>query len=249
MTYNKHNFLIRVAALLAALLFTVGTFLLFAPDVPRYSYWIAMFDVSLMVIAAGIYIIYNYRLFTKNTTSKLPVAMHISIGNTISIFLVASVAIVIIFLLIFNYNYYDPVYLWIVLSKWLLLILVSVAMWFIGLEGEGVIHSRSRDEEMALFNMVQQTLIEFRQLPSSNESNALQRKIDDDLSGIRNQIRSRVSASQMQDDEYELVINLLNEVRSTISEVSGSPESERLAVFVRIQKAVQKILVTGQPYR
>jgi len=249
MTYNKHNFLIRVAALLAALLFTVGTFLLFAPDVPRYSYWIAMFDVSLMVIAAGIYIIYNFQLLTKNTTSKLPVAMHISIGNIISIFLVASVAIVIIFVLIFNYNYYDPVYLWIVLSKWLLLILVSVAMWFIGHEGEGVIHGRPRDEQIALLNMVQQTLIEFRQLPSSNESNALQRKIDDDLSGIRNQIRSRVSASQMQDDEYELISNLLNEVRSAISEVRGSPDGERLAVFMRIQNAVQKILVTGQPYR
>lgn len=248
MTYNKRNFLIQVAALLVALFFTIGAFLSFAPDVPRYSYWIAMLDVSLMVIATGIYIIYNYNLFTKNTTSKLPVAMHTSIGSTISIFLVASVAIDIIFLLVFNYSYYDRIYLWIVLSKWLLLISVSVAMWSIGREGEGAVHGRSRDEQIPLLNMVQQTLIEFRQLPSSNESNALQRKIDDDLSTIRNQIRSRVSARQMQDDEYELISNLLNEVRSTISEVSDSPESERLAVFMRIQNAVQKILVTGQLY-
>jgi len=249
MTNNKRNLLFRVAALLAALLFTIGIFLLFAPDVPRYSYWIAMIDVSLMVIATGISIIISFQLFSKNSTSKLPVAMHISIGSTISIFLVASVAIVFIFLLAFNNGYYDQIYLFIVLGKWLLLFLVLVAMWSIGQEGEGVIHGRSRNEQMALFNLVQQTLIEFRQLPSSNEKNALQRKIDDDLSGIRNQIRSHVSASQMQDGEYELIINLLNGVRSTISEVSGSPESERLAVFVRIQNAVQKIIVTGQPYR
>jgi len=248
MIYNKRDFLIQVAALLFALFFTVGTFLLFAPELPRYSYWIAMLDVSLMVIATGIYIIYNYRLITKNTTSKLPVPMLTSIGNIICIFLVASVAIAIIFLLIFNYNYYDQVYLWIVLGKWLLLILVSVAMWSIGREGEGVIHGLSRDKQITLLNMVQQTLIEFRHLPSSNESNVLQRKIDDDLSAIRNQIRSRVSAREMQNDEYEHISNLLNEVRNTISEVNGSPENERLAIFMRIQNAVQKILVTGQLY-
>lgn len=249
MTYNKHNFLIQVAALLVAFFFTIGTFLLFAPELPRYSYWIAMFDLSLMVIATGIYTIYYYQLVTKNTTNKLPVPMLISIGNTISIFLVASVAIVITFLLVFNYSYYDPIFLWIVLSKWLLLILASVAMWSIGREGEGVVHGLSRDEQIPLLNMVQQTLIEFRQLPSSNENNALQRKIDDDLSAIRNQIRSRVSSREMQDDEYEFISDLLNEVRSTISEVNGSPESERLAVFMRIQNAVQKILVNGQLYR
>jgi hypothetical protein len=246
MTYNKRNFSIRVAALLVALFFTVGIFLSFAPDMPRYSYWIAMIDVSLMVIITGICGIYNFQLLTKKTTSKLPVAMHISIESTISIFLVASVAIAIIFLLFFNYIYYDLVYLWIVLSKWLLLILVSAAMWSIGQEGQGVIHGRPRDEQMALLNTVQQTLIEFRQLPSSNESNALQRKIDDDLSAIRNQIRSRVSASQMQDDEYELISNLLDEVRGAISEARGSPDSERLAIFMCIQNDVQKLIVTSQ---
>jgi len=102
---------------------------------------------------------------------------------------------------------------------------------------------------MALYNTVQQTLIEFRQLPSSDESNTLQREIDDDLSTIRNQIRSRVSANKMQDDEYELIRDLLNDVRSTIREVNGSAEGERLASFMRIQDAVQKILVTGQLHR
>jgi hypothetical protein len=77
----------------------------------------------------------------------------------------------------------------------------------------------------------------------------LQREIDDDLSTIRNQIRSRVSANKMQDDEYELIRDLLNDVRSTIREVNGSAEGERLASFMRIQDAVQKILVTGQLHR
>lgn len=249
MTHNNRNLLIQVAALLVALSFTIGIFLSFAPDTPRYSYWIAMIDVSLMVIITGIYGIYNFQLFTKDATTKLPAAMHISIGSTIGIFLIASALIATVFLLVFNNSSFDQAYLLIILGKWLLLILILVAMWSIGQEGEGVIHGRPRDEQMALYNTVQQTLIEFRQLPSSDESNTLQREIDDDLSTIRNQIRSRVSANKMQDDEYELIRDLLNDVRSTIREVNGSAEGERLADFMRIQDAVQKILVTGQLHR
>ncbi len=249
MAYNNRNFLIQVVALLVALFFTISIFLSFAPDTPRYSYWIAMIDVSLMVIITGIYGIYNFQHLTKNTTSKLPAAIHISIGSTIGIFLVASVAIATVFLLVFNYSSFDQVYLLITLGKWLLLILILVAIWSIGQEGGGIIHGRPRDEQMALYKTVQQTMIEFRQLPSSNECNALQRKIDDDLSAIQNQIRSRVSANQMQDDEYELIRDLLNEIRSAIREVNGSAEGECLTTFMHIQDAVQKILVVNQPYR
>lgn len=246
MTYSKHSLLIQVAVLFTALFFTIGIFLSLVPAVPRYSYWVAMIDVSLMVIVTGVYGIYNFQLSLKNTVNRLPVAMRIGIGSTISIFLVASVVTVLIFFWIFNYSHYDLVYLLVVLGKWLLLILVSVVMWSIVQEGEGIPHGRSRDEQIALLKVVQQTLIEFRQLSPDSKGSALQRKIDDELSTIRNQIRSHASANQMRDDEHELISNLLNEVRSTIHEISSSPESDHVPGFMRIHDAVQKILVTSQ---
>lgn len=241
MTDNERNLIIRGIALLTVLFFTIGIFLSFAPDLPRYSYWISMFDVSLMVLATGLYTIYNFQLMKKNTTSKLPVAMHISIGSTISIFLIASVAISILFILFFNYSGFDQIYLWVVLSKWLLLILVIIAMWSIGMEGKGIIHGRSREDQIILLNMVQLGLKELHQLPNWNESGALQRKIDDDLTLIRNQIRSRVSAKQMADDEFEQIHNLLLEVRRAISEVRDSSESDREVALLHVQNSIQKI--------
>ena len=112
--------------ILAVLGFTVGIFLTFEPDTPRYSYWISMTDMLMMEVVVEIYFIYNLFLSIKRGTSKLPVAMHIGIGSTIGIFFLATVMIAVAFFLKFNDKEFDPFFLWVVIGKSVLLLLVII---------------------------------------------------------------------------------------------------------------------------
>ncbi len=240
---NSRQVLIWGAAMLAALGFTVGVFLTFAPDAPRYSYWIAMADMSLMVIVTGTYLIYNLLLSTKKTTSRLPIAMHIGIVSTVGLFFAASAVIVAAFLVAFNHSSLDRVFLWVVIGKWVLLILAIVPMWSTGQEGEEekVIQARSGEQRGAVLNRVQGALLELRRLPTQGEEGGLQRQVVDELERLRNQLRSRISARTALNQESWHLDNALDELGAAIGSLDGTPEAERKGVLLRIRECVRKM--------
>jgi len=242
-TNNNRQALIWGIVMLAVLGFTVGIFLTFVPSAPRYSYWIAMTDVCVIEVVAGTYLIYNLVLSMGSATSRLPVAMHISIQSTVGIFFAISIAIVIVFLLVFNRSDLDRAFMWLVIGKWVLLLLVVSLLWFAGQEGEEerATLASSRKERVGVLSVVQRALVELRRLPTSSEEGALQRQVVDELETLRNQLRSRTSERPRANNESRHLDDLLNELTSAVSNLRSTPESERKAVLVRVQDAVRKM--------
>ncbi|HRD02276.1 MAG TPA: hypothetical protein PLP57_06500 [Candidatus Saccharicenans sp.] len=242
-TENKRQAIIYGVVMLAVFGFTVGIFLMFVPDSPRYSYWIAMGDISLMVIFAGTYLIYDLLLSTRKVRSKIPIAMHIGIGTTVGIFFLVSIAIVMTFLFAFNRSNLDGIFLWVVIGKWLLLLLVISPMWLTVQQGEdeSVSQVQSEGERVAMVSILEQALAELRRLRTSSEKGTLEWHVVDELETLRNQIRSRVSQRAVTDAKNETLSKLIDELTNIVSEIGHSSENERKATLMCVQDAISKI--------
>ena len=240
---NNRQALIWGIVMLAVLGFTVGIFLDFAPYAPRYSYWIAMADVSLMEIITGTYFMYTLFISTKRAASKLPVAMHIGMQSTIIIFFAVSVAIAILFLLVFNSSAFDRVFMWVVIGKWVLLFVVIFLLQFAGREGEKEKETlaSSRAERVGILSAVERALSELQRLSTSSEEGTLKQQVVDELGTLRNQLRSRISARPAVDDESCHLNNLLDELGSVVGSLNSAPASERNGILLRVRESVRKM--------
>ena len=229
--------------MLAVLGVTIGIFLTFIPEASRYSYWTGMIDLCLMELFSGIYFIYNLYLSTKRQVSKTPVAMHIGIQSTISIFMFVSVAAIVAFLVYFNRYEYDAIFLWGIISKWVLLFLIITPMWFAGQEGEEEkkVQTKSRQERVDILSTVQQTLVALHKLQINNSETKLHHQVIDEVDALRNQIRGWLSSGQIVDNRYDLLFQLVNEFNNSMDESNISQAEECKQTLIRFQKVARKI--------
>ena len=169
--------------------------------------------------------------------------MHIGIGTTVGIFFLVSIAIVMTFLFAFNRSNLDGIFLWVVIGKWLLLLLVISPMWLTVQQGEdeSVSQVQSEGERVAMVSILEQALAELRRLRTSSEKGTLEWHVVDELETLRNQIRSRVSQRAVTDAKNETLSKLIDELTNIVSEIGHSSENERKATLMCVQDAISKI--------
>lgn len=128
----------RLVAGITVLVVVIATILLFvsfAPHVAHYNYWVAMIDLAVLELLAGGFWFFNIIASTSQLKSKFPLAMQISIGFTLSGFLLVSILIDAIFATSTT-NTSEKVFLWITIFKWVILCVIIASMWLAGKEGE-----------------------------------------------------------------------------------------------------------------
>jgi len=238
----QQQFIVWSIGTLAILGFTIGLFLTFAPAEPRYTYWVAVGDLMAMEVALAAYSKYSVFASTKKVTTKFPVAMHISIENTIGLFFLLSVIIVLVFLLL-NRAGLDLAFAWIVAGKWLLMILAISLMYSAGQEGIEDVDTlrQSREKKNRMLNTLQQSLTQLRRLPTSSEDPAPLRQVTDELETLRNQVSSWVSSRPASDEQSKYLDNLLEQIASAVNELGASPRLEDKLLLPRIQDAVRRM--------
>lgn len=223
---------------------TIGIFLTFVPAVPRYSYWVALIDVLLLETVIGTGLAYYHLIASGQRRTMLPIAMSIAIGSTFSLFSMIGLVIVIVFLVAFNRSDFDPIFLWIVIGKWILLAVTVTIMWFAGKTGQESKQTLEilREKRLKILARMEQALDDIRHLPIDDEERTIYRQVTDDIEILSNKLRSRIFASpQSEDKKEDIIAGLIEKLAEAIGNPVHIREGRIKLILAEVQTVTKKI--------
>jgi hypothetical protein len=219
---------------------TIGIFVVFAPANIGYSYWLAMSDIVLTEIIIGAYRTYNHMIYSNRHKNNFSIAMGIGMSSTFIIF--SSIGIVIDLALVIA-GVSDRVILWLIISRWVLLLAVLTPMWFIGKTGTDQDKSLdlSRNKRNTIVSNIEKSLNNLRNLHVDSKEQASWRKVIDEMETIRNKMRSRASDTAIDINKEAKIEQLANELVNIISSAEITPSEAIHYTSITINKITDEL--------
>ncbi len=229
-------------------LIMAGTAVLFYALEPQHAsnaYWLAMADILVMEFIAGWTGISSLSaLKGKGGTDPTPIAMRISIGTSLILFLVGGAVLSLIFAVISGQtDKLDMTFNILLVVKWLGLLVVIVAMRTAGREGAETRAERevARKTRSSCVNALQRCVGDLKSMQLPASASASKRQVADHLEATCNQVRGWISATPENGETGGKVESLSSALDQKVSALRSATADQHEALMSQIEQLSRDI--------
>jgi len=247
LNYRKNGLYAWLIGLIVIVCFTIGLFISFSPQKALYTYWIVMCDIVLTEIMSFMLMMHFYNYSMNKDKQSIPPAMQISTSYAVGLIMTLGIIVDVVFLSSLNslnIIFFSKIYLWSIIGKWVLAIIISIILLQTVKPTDNVETGdlqNINNERTKILSKIEISQKVLRSITGKDYDKGKINQLIDEVEVIKNRLRTQFKLSSI--NQLSQLIIFINDYSDKIDSLQTSSKEEVNKNSMEIQSIISKINV------